>query len=70
MFVPVHGARQVANVEEVTEMREYMGQIPNDLSRLQQEVDENVELCELVESYGYKLTDEIRDLRSAGVDIL
>jgi hypothetical protein len=56
--------RHVSTVEELNELREYMSsEIPSSIGKLQQDVDENVELCELVESFSYRLSDEIRDKR-------
>ena len=49
-------------------MREYIGSIPGDMSRMQGEVDENIELCELVESFSFRLTDEVTwDQRARGI---
>jgi hypothetical protein len=44
-------------------MREYIASVPSSLTRLVQEVDENVAICEMVESFGYRLPDKIRDSR-------
>jgi dynein heavy chain len=53
----------VDKIEDVTEMREYISQVPSGLVKLQEEVDENVAVCEMVEQYGYRLPDDVRDSR-------